>query len=676
MATHDYVIDNSTGANVRSDINNALSAIVSNNSSDSEPGTKYAYMWWADTSNGILKIRNSANNGWVELLQLDGTLTLEDGTKTAPALANRSNLNTGIFFSAANTFNISTAGLERLELGTTTIFNEDGEDVDFRIESDSNVNMFFVDAGNNRIGIGTNSPSSSLEISVGDSGTTSSAGFNEFSIEGGNEDIGMCFLSPAANNRTQTIAFGDSNNNNAGKIQYNHSTDDLTLTASDNIILTGDAVGIGTSSPRTELDLATGQLAFSHRTDYSIRFYNGEGNNWSSIVNPRTADGTNGSELQFSTAQGIAMFMATDRKIGIGTTSPQKLLDVRGEFAISNSNTSYWNFNRDDTSGALKIQDTGTDTVSILTSGEVQIKHQAAGQTVLSCEALYDGASNTSVDIATFARQGGAVKSAIKYDDPSTSISIGTTTDHKFNLMTNDTTRMTIDTSGNVGIGVTTSPAASSTVEGVFLSGVGGAGSVFSSSVEPIVVNRMGTGGNDRNNIELRNNGTARGVIGSIGASDGIYLDGGTAGVDIKFGGAARIKTVSAGLSFHNLTAGTGNAFLKINSLTGAVFFDTSTILVKTNIENVPYGLDTINKLQPRIYERTDCNNEVELGFIAEEVIKLIPEIVPTGPKSIITKQESDTEIIPLNVDYQKLTAVLTKAVQELAAKVAALEAA
>mgnify|MGYP003146011286 CR=1 FL=1 len=146
--------------------------------------------------------------------------------------------------------------------------------------------------------------------------------------------------------------------------------------------------------------------------------------------------------------------------------------------------------------------------------------------------------------------------------------------------------------------------------------------------------------------------------------------------VDLYHDGGLRFKTASAGLEFHNLTAGSGNSDLRYNTSNGAVFFDTSTILVKTNIENVPYGLDTLNKLQPRIYERTDCNNEVELGFIAEEVIKLIPEIVPTGRKSIYTKNESDTEIIPVNVDYRKLTVVLTKAVQELASKVAALEAA
>ena len=108
------------------------------------------------------------------------------------------------------------------------------------------------------VGIGTTSPTSSLHVSVGSSGTNSSAGFNEFCIEGADEDIGMCFLSPAANNRTHTIAFGDSNNNNAGKIQYNHSTDDLTLTASDNIILSGDAVGIGTTSPSAALHIEAG----------------------------------------------------------------------------------------------------------------------------------------------------------------------------------------------------------------------------------------------------------------------------------------------------------------------------------------------------------------------------------------------------------------------------------
>ena len=67
MAVHDYVIANGTGAAVRSDVNGALAAIVSQNSASSEPATKYAYQWWADTTTGKLKIRNAANNAWIEV---------------------------------------------------------------------------------------------------------------------------------------------------------------------------------------------------------------------------------------------------------------------------------------------------------------------------------------------------------------------------------------------------------------------------------------------------------------------------------------------------------------------------------------------------------------------------------------------------------------------------------
>ena len=143
MATHDYDIANQSGAAFRTDLNNALAAIQSNNSNSSSPATTVAYQWWADTSAGTLKIRNAANNAWIELFQLDGTLTLEDGSASTPALAFRDDLNTGIFSSAADRFNIATAGVERMELGATlTVFNEDGADTDFRIESDTNQNMF------------------------------------------------------------------------------------------------------------------------------------------------------------------------------------------------------------------------------------------------------------------------------------------------------------------------------------------------------------------------------------------------------------------------------------------------------------------------------------------------------------------------------------------------------
>ena len=44
------------------------------------------------------------------------------------------------------------------------VFNEASNDVDFRVESNGDANMFFVDAGNDRVGIGTNTPAAKLEV--------------------------------------------------------------------------------------------------------------------------------------------------------------------------------------------------------------------------------------------------------------------------------------------------------------------------------------------------------------------------------------------------------------------------------------------------------------------------------------------------------------------------------
>jgi hypothetical protein len=121
MAQHDYVIANGTGAAVRSDLNGSLAAIVSNNSGATEPTTMYAYQWWADTTTGLLKLRNSANNAWISLRELDGTLTLEDGTAAAPGLAFTSDLNTGLFRVGADQVAITTGGTSRLAVSTTAV---------------------------------------------------------------------------------------------------------------------------------------------------------------------------------------------------------------------------------------------------------------------------------------------------------------------------------------------------------------------------------------------------------------------------------------------------------------------------------------------------------------------------------------------------------------------------
>lgn len=95
MATHDYVIDNQSASSFRSDLNNALNAIVTQNSSTTAPATTYANMIWYDTTNNQIKKRNEANSAWIIL----GTIDEVAGTFTPSgqgALASQAEAEAGI----------------------------------------------------------------------------------------------------------------------------------------------------------------------------------------------------------------------------------------------------------------------------------------------------------------------------------------------------------------------------------------------------------------------------------------------------------------------------------------------------------------------------------------------------------------------------------------------------
>jgi hypothetical protein len=81
MSTHDYVIDNASGGAVRSDVNSALAAIATLNSGTSW-STTYARMRVADTSAGVVKRRNAANSGWIDVETDDETFVIDRSSNT------------------------------------------------------------------------------------------------------------------------------------------------------------------------------------------------------------------------------------------------------------------------------------------------------------------------------------------------------------------------------------------------------------------------------------------------------------------------------------------------------------------------------------------------------------------------------------------------------------------
>lgn len=108
MSQHDYILDNQTRTSFRSDLNNALAAIVSANSGATAPATTYAYQFWADTTTGLLKQRNAANTAWITLFTL------------ANGVADKATENT---FLAAQNF---AKGADVASAATTNIWATDG----------------------------------------------------------------------------------------------------------------------------------------------------------------------------------------------------------------------------------------------------------------------------------------------------------------------------------------------------------------------------------------------------------------------------------------------------------------------------------------------------------------------------------------------------------------------
>ena len=90
MSQHDYDIANGSGAAFRADLNLCLAAGVGLNSGAAAPSTTFAYMWWADTTTGLLKQRNAANNVWITkgtLANAEGVFTGGISTNAVPSSA-------------------------------------------------------------------------------------------------------------------------------------------------------------------------------------------------------------------------------------------------------------------------------------------------------------------------------------------------------------------------------------------------------------------------------------------------------------------------------------------------------------------------------------------------------------------------------------------------------------
>ena len=115
----DYVVDNDTGANVRTDLNNLFEAIRQNNGYGTEPTTKYNYMWYANTGTGRMSFYKADASNRIEFIHLaNGNFFGPDGSASDPSYTFGNQASTGFYKAGTNVIGVSNNSVQMAEFNT------------------------------------------------------------------------------------------------------------------------------------------------------------------------------------------------------------------------------------------------------------------------------------------------------------------------------------------------------------------------------------------------------------------------------------------------------------------------------------------------------------------------------------------------------------------------------
>ena len=343
-------------------------------------------------------------------------------------------------------------------------YNHDGDKLSF---GTANSTRLHINSSGN-CGIGTTSPSQILELK---------------SVE-----PRIC-LNGTTENNEKGIEF-EHNGTRRGHIFHNASTGELSVSAGDNSTghfitfntnngsesarITSDGkIGVGTSSPSESLEVAGNGFKVSGQTsgvtDEGLTFDWDSGSNNGRIF----SESAGSSNLLFYTtasgSRGERMRLNSSGYLGLGTSSPQRMLHIAGGaqtgLKISGNNTGSTSsdgfdiYVRDDNNG-VELNQREASHIALLTSGSEKMRLDSSGNVIIGTTSAATASQLTvraaSPNLSLYATPGNASIinlgdtdayniGRIKYDNSNNSLQFDA----------NNAERLRITSDGKIGVGVT-----------------------------------------------------------------------------------------------------------------------------------------------------------------------------------------------------------------------------
>jgi hypothetical protein len=481
---------------------------------------------------------------------------------------------------------------------------------------------------------------------------------------------------------------------------------------SEQMRLNSTGLGIGTSSPGAKLDVYQGSAA----TGLQV-YVNDIGT--SNIVNFKGYDNSLGTVSR--------MVVQANGNVGIGITSPAAKLHVSGSvntFLLNGSGTSsnFARFTSTGGDGVLGIESSAGGSIVTGASAYATVLY-TVGSTALqfgtnsSIKATLDASGNLGLGVTPSAWyssfKGLDVANAAYYGNISNGtafitgntyinsslVNIYKTSNYalRYTLATDlgqhiwqiapsgtagttatFTQAMTLDASGNLLVGTTTSAL---TLSGRGVVEINGS----SSAVAALKVG-------DALKAEFYTDGTDLFITNDVNGAMRLYTNG-SERARIDSSGNLLVGTTSTGYTSSNSTYYTPIAAYWINNhatgtasgtryigfgigvneigsitqtgTTAVLYNTTSDQRLKENIEDATSASALIDSLQVRQYDWKSDGSHQRYGFVAQELVTVAPEAV---------HQPADPEEM-MGVDYSKLVPMLVKEIQDLRKRLAALEA-